>query len=187
LPPQHGRPLRLLVPGWYGMTNVKWLAGITVLDEPFAGYQQAQGYRLRRAEDEDGEPVDRILPRALMVPPGIPEFMSRDRTVRAGPVPLEGRAWSGHGAIEAVAVSTDGGASWSPAQVEPPTLGPWAWQRWTFEWEAAPGDYELACRARDTTGQEQPLEPEWNLGGYANNAVQRVPVTVGSFVDERSG
>ena len=47
LPPQHGFPLRLLVPGWYGMTNVKWLTRITVLDEPFTGYQQAQGYRLR--------------------------------------------------------------------------------------------------------------------------------------------
>ena len=54
LPPQHGFPLRLLVPGWYGMTNVKWLDRIEVLDRPFGGYQQAQGYRLRQNEDEDG-------------------------------------------------------------------------------------------------------------------------------------
>jgi len=177
LPPQHGRPLRLLVPGWYGMTNVKWLARITVTDTSFAGYQQVRGYRLRQTEDEEGVPLDRMLPRALMVPPGIPEFMTRERTVQAGTVELEGRAWSGHGPIEAVDVSTDGGASWSPATVDPPTLGRWAWQRWTFAWDAKPGSHLLACRARDGE-RAQPLEPAWNLGGYANNAVQRVPVSV---------
>jgi DMSO/TMAO reductase YedYZ molybdopterin-dependent catalytic subunit len=177
LPPQHGWPLRLLVPGWYGMTNVKWLTRITLIDEPFAGYQQAHGYRLRQTEDEVGVPLDRMFPRALMVPPGVPEFMTRERTVHTGTVVLEGRAWSGHGPVEGVDVSTDGGRSWSPAQLEPPVLGRWAWQHWTFEWQPAPGSYVLACRARDAE-RSQPLEPEWNLGGYANNAVQRVPVVV---------
>jgi len=178
LPPQHGRPLRLLVPGWYGMTNVKWLARVTFVDEPFTGYQQTHGYRVRQTEDEDGVPVDRIQPRALMVPPGIPEYMTRERTVHAGSVLLEGRAWSGRGPVTAVDVSTDGGATWSPAPVEPPELGRWAWQRWTFAWQAEPGHHVLACRARDAAGGEQPLEPAWNLGGYVNNAVQRVPVVV---------
>ena len=68
-------------PGWYGMTNVKWLDRIEVLDRPFGGYQQAQGYRLRQNEDEDGEPLQRMLPRSLLVPPGIPEFLTRERTV----------------------------------------------------------------------------------------------------------
>src|SRR5436309_15341833 len=79
LPPQHGFPLRLLVPGWYGMTSVKWLARIETIDEPFAGYQQAQGYRLRQTEDEEGTPVQWIVPRSLFVPPGIPEFFTRER------------------------------------------------------------------------------------------------------------
>src|SRR5206468_2124261 len=74
LPPQHGFPLRLLVPGWYGMTNVKWLGRITVTNEPFAGYQQTRAYRLRGREDEEGVPLDRMLPRALMLPPGRSEF-----------------------------------------------------------------------------------------------------------------
>jgi len=178
LPPQHGYPVRLLVPGWYGMTNVKWLARITLVDEPFAGYQQARGYRLRRTEDEEGVPLQRILPRALMAPPGIPDFMTRDRTVPSGRVLVEGRAWSGHGPIESVDVSDDGGESWSPATVEPPELGAWAWQRWTFEWDATAGERVLACRARDAAGNVQPLEPTWNVGGYANNAVQRVRVVV---------
>ena len=55
LPPQHGFPLRLVVPGWYGMTSVKWLERITVLDAPFEGYQQAHAYRLRRGEDDAGD------------------------------------------------------------------------------------------------------------------------------------
>ncbi len=176
LPPQHGHPLRLLVPGWYGMTNVKWLERITLTDEPFAGYQQARGYRVRLTEDDDGIPLQRMLPRSLMVPPGIPEFMTRERTVDVGTVPVEGRAWSGHGAIEAVDVSTDDGATWSPARVEPPELGRFAWQRWTFDWQATVGEHVLACRARDDAGNTQPLEPTWNVGGYANNAVQRVRV-----------
>jgi DMSO/TMAO reductase YedYZ molybdopterin-dependent catalytic subunit len=178
LPPQHGSPLRLLVPGWYGMTNVKWLARITVVDEPFRGYQQERGYHFRTDEEDPGFPLQRIRPRALMVPPGIPEFMTRGRTVDAGRVRIEGRAWSGHAPIEAVDFSADGGASWAPAQLDAEELGRWAWRGWSYEWHAPPGAHVLACRARDADGNEQPLEPAWNVGGYANNAVQRVPVSV---------
>ena len=178
LPPQHGFPLRLVVPGWYGMTNVKWLSRVTVLEQPFTGYQNARGYRLRQDPDEEGEPVDRMVVRALMTPPGIPDFATRRRFAERRPYTITGRAWSGAGAIEAVEVSADGGATWAPADLAP-APGPHAWQRWTFEWEPdAPGDHELCCRATDSAGNRQPLDPPWNLGGYANNEVQRVPVTV---------
>ena len=180
LPPQHGFPLRLLVPGWYGMTNVKWLARITVLDTPFTGYQQSQGYRFRATEDDEGEPVTRMAPRALMAPPGVPDFLTRQRFVAPGECTLVGRAWSGLGVIEAVEVSSDGGASWAPAQLGSQP-SPHAWRGWTFAWDPQePGTYELCCRARDDAGNQQPLEEAWNLGGYANNAVQRVAVTVRS-------
>jgi DMSO/TMAO reductase YedYZ molybdopterin-dependent catalytic subunit len=179
LPPQHGFPLRLLVPGWYGMTNVKWLSRVTVLGEPFGGYQQARGYRVRLDPDEPGEPLQRILPRALLEPPGIPDFMTRERTVELGTVRLAGRAWSGHAPVAGVEVSVDGGATWEPADLEPPELGRWAWRRFTFDWAPhAPGLYVLSARARDEAGNVQPAEPSWNVGGYANNAVQRIPVTV---------
>jgi sulfane dehydrogenase subunit SoxC len=178
LPPQHGFPLRLVVPGWYGMASVKWLGRITVLDHPYDGYQQRWSYRLRQTEDEEGEPLMRIRPRALMVPPGVPDFMSRRRIVDVGPCVLEGRAWSGGERIDAVEVSTDGGSTWESAELaEPP--GPFAWAAWRFEWDArTPGESTLCCRARNVAGLGQPLEPGWNLGGYANNAVQRVPVTI---------
>ena len=177
LPPQHGYPLRLIVPGWYGMTNVKWLCEIEVLREPFSGYQQLWSYRVRQTEDEEGEPLQRMLPRSLLVPPGIPEFMTRERFVPAGEVLVHGRAWSGLAPVASVEVSADGGSSWAAAELEPGE-GRWAWRGWSFRWQAEPGAYVLCSRARDEAGNGQPLEPAWNLGGYANNSVQRVPVTV---------
>ncbi len=178
LPPQHGAPLRLVVPGWYGMASVKWLERITVLDQPFEGWQQVRSYRFRQTPDEVGEPVSRMLPRSLMVPPGIPDFFTRERTLRAGPCTVRGRAWSGHGTIERVEVSADGGASWSEARLgEQPA--PSAWLGWDWDWAPEePGLYELCCRCADSAGNEQPLAPQWNLLGYANTGVQRVPVRV---------
>jgi len=178
LPPQHGFPLRLVVPGWYGMTSVKWLARITLLDAPHDGYQMRHGYRLRQHEEEDGEPITRIQLRSLMIPPGIPEFLTRSRVVRAGSCEIEGRAWAGDAEIVGVDVSTDAGATWGEADLGDDSLGRWAWRSWRFHWDAQPGEYELCCRARDAAGRSQPLEAPWNLGGYANNAVQRVVVTV---------
>src|SRR4051812_14971580 len=93
LPPQHGFPLRLVVPGWYGMTNVKWLTRITVLEEPFTGFQNAVGYRMYDPDGVPGEPLSRMHPRSLMVPPGVPEFMTRERHLEPGAVTLTGRAW----------------------------------------------------------------------------------------------
>jgi len=177
LPPQHGFPLRLVVPGWYGMTHVKWLESIMVVDAPFEGWQQAVAYHVRGSEEEVGTPVARMLPRSLMVPPGIPDFLTRDRFVQPGPCPLEGRAWSGNGAVERVEVSDDGGESWADATLAEP-VSEFAWRGWAYTWEADPGKHELCCRATDAAGLMQPLEPEWNFDGFCNNAVQRVRVVV---------
>ena len=106
LPPQHGFPLRLIVPGWYGMTHVKWLRSITAVDEPFTGWQQDVAYRVRESEEEQGTPVTRMQPRSLMVPPGIPEFLSRTRFVAPGVCRLEGRVWSGWAPVRRVEVSS---------------------------------------------------------------------------------
>jgi DMSO/TMAO reductase YedYZ molybdopterin-dependent catalytic subunit len=178
LPPQHGYPLRLLVPGWYGMTSVKWLTSITVTDRAFDGYQQTRAYRYRQGPGDDGEAVTLMAPRALLVPPGIPDFLSRRRFLAAGPCPLEGRAWSGSAPITRVEVSTDGGRAWRDADVaEPP--GVHAWHHWTLTWEPDRlGEHVLCCRATDAAFNRQPLQPRWNLGGYAVNDVQRVTVTV---------
>jgi DMSO/TMAO reductase YedYZ molybdopterin-dependent catalytic subunit len=175
LEPQHGAPLRLLVPGWYGMTSVKWLTRIEAVSQPFAGYQQAVAYRYQADEDDPGERASRIRVRALMVPPGHPDFFTRRRFVEVGEVELRGRAWSGSAPIERVEVGVDG--DWHDARLDPP-LGEFAWRGWTYIWAATPGDHELACRATDADGNRQPLEQPWNWQGMGNNLVQTVPVTV---------
>jgi DMSO/TMAO reductase YedYZ molybdopterin-dependent catalytic subunit len=181
LPPQHGFPLRLVVPGWYGMAHVKWLSSITALTESFDGYQMRDTYRIWRAGAEDadpGEAVTRMLPRSLVSPPGFPDFYSRRRLVDRGEVRMEGRAWSGLAPIERVEVSVDDGAAWADAKLGALPGSPYAWRSWSFEWDAEPGDHVLSSRATDATGATQPLRPEWNRGGFQNNAVHRVPVSV---------
>jgi DMSO/TMAO reductase YedYZ molybdopterin-dependent catalytic subunit len=180
LPPQHGFPLRLVVPGWYGMTHVKWLRSITVVTQPFRGYQQEPAYHVTSTWDELGEPVTRMLPRSLMVPPGIPHFLPRTRQLRLGTCILEGRAWSGRGRIVRVEVSTDGGGSWADAELGGDG-GDFGWQSWRYAWGAdRAGEYELSCRATDATGNVQPLTAPWNAHGVCNNQVQRVKVVVGT-------
>ncbi|MBT2566915.1 sulfite oxidase [Arthrobacter sp. ISL-85] len=175
LPPQHGYPLRLVVPAWYGMASVKWLESIEVVKGPFAGFQQAVAYRYQGSADDAGSPVSRIRVRSLMVPPGVPDFFTRERFLPAGPVMLEGRAWSGEGAVTAVEVGIDG--TWLPAHLDKP-LGGYAWRRWSLPWVASTGGHVLACRATDITGATQPLEQNWNYQGMGNNVVQRVSVSV---------
>ena len=176
LPPQHGFPVRLLVPRWYGMSHVKWLRRITAVAEPFDGYQM-WAYRVRDRAEDAGAALTRMLPRALMIPPGFPDFFERTRTLDAGPATLEGRAWSGWGSVTRVEVSSDGGVNWDDATLEP-SVGPYAWGRWTFGWTATLGKHKLVVRAADDAGNVQPLDGPWNHHGLANNMVQRVPVTV---------
>ena len=112
LQPQHGYPLRLIVPGWYGMASVKWLAGIEAIAQPFDGPQQ-QAYRYRQSADDAGHPVDLIRVRSLILPPGVPDFLTRTRLVDAGVLRIAGRAWAGRLQVSRVEFSSDGGASWT--------------------------------------------------------------------------
>ncbi|WP_436491738.1 sulfite oxidase [Actinokineospora sp. HUAS TT18] len=175
LPPQHGAPARLVVPGWYGMASVKWLSRITVIAEPFTGFQNATAYRIKTELDSPGEPVTRIKPRALMVPPGFPDFMTRRRIVEAGPVDLFGRAWCGFAPVTRVDVSVDGGLTWTEAELG--AAADYAWRSWTLRWDAKPGDTVLMARA-SAGNDTQPVEQPWNTQGMTNNMAQRVPVTV---------
>ena len=176
LPPQHGFPLRLVVPGWYGMQNVKWLARITLLEEPFTGYQNAVGYRLYDAEGLAGEPVTRMLPRSLTVPPG-----AGLHDPRAPPVARPGDA-RGSRLVRPRPDRRGRGLDRRRRPVR--ARGPGraarraAWRGWRFAWDAPPGEHVISSRATDSAGNTQPIDPHWNLKGYANNAVERVPVLV---------
>jgi DMSO/TMAO reductase YedYZ molybdopterin-dependent catalytic subunit len=177
LPPQHGYPLRLIVPGWYGMTSVKWLDRIEAIREPFRGYQM-EAYRYRDFADDPGRPVGLQQVRSLMVPPGIPDFLTRTRIVEPGLVRLEGKAWAGRSDIRRVEVSLDGAGNWQPASLGD-RVSPHAWRGWSFDWEARTGHHTLAVRATDDADNTQPDTPNWNHHGMGNNAVQRLEVIVG--------
>jgi DMSO/TMAO reductase YedYZ molybdopterin-dependent catalytic subunit len=175
LPPQHGFPLRLVVPGWYGMASVKWLERIEAIDRPFDGVQQVATYVYRRDADDPGVPVTTMRVKSVLAPPGIPDWYSRQRLVERGRVELIGRAWSGGARIVRVEVAVDG--HWREAALDS-EAGRYAWRGWRFAWDATPGEHELMCRATDAAGETQPIEQRFDRGGFGNNAVQRVHVTV---------
>lgn len=179
--PQHGFPLRLVVPSWYGMASVKWLRAITVLDRPFEGIEQARVYRYQQGADDPGEPVRQKRVNSAILPPGIPDLVTRRRFLAPGRHTVQGMAWSGAGRITHVDVSTDGGANWREARLASVAHGQFAWMQWSAEWDVgASGDYVLACRARDEAGNVQSLDAQdtWNRQGMGGNAVQRIPITV---------
>ena len=174
--PQHGAPLRIIVPGWYGMASVKWLKKVEALTEPFLGFQQTQTYRFRQSADDEGQPVTSMRVKSLMVPPGVPDWISRNRCIEPGKITVNGRAWSGAGKkITKVEFASNG--NWEPAEILD-QVGKFAWTGWRYQWEAKPGEHILQCRASDESGATQPITPPWDFAGFGNNAVQSVTVFV---------
>lgn len=174
--PQHGAPLRIIVPGWYGMASVKWLTTIEALKTPYQGYQQVNTYRYRDNRKDPGQPVTCMRVKSLMTPPGVPDWVTRHRYVKTGSVSITGRAWSGDG-VPISSVEFNDGSGWRAATLFAPQ-GKYDWTRWSIEWEAKPGEHVLSCRATDSNGYTQPLEPRWDASGFGNNTVQRVTVFV---------
>ena len=175
--PEHGYPLRLVVPGWYGMTSVKWLLNIRVLDRAFEGFHQDDYYVFVNEGDEDGSPKQRVTSmrvKSLITWPG------RGKILDVGSHVLRGLAWSGEGPVSLVEVSVDDGRTWQPAEVEG-SESVYAWQQWRFQWEAIrPGYFLLRARATDSKGNVQPMQAKWNFRGFANNSIHAVPVAVRS-------
>jgi DMSO/TMAO reductase YedYZ molybdopterin-dependent catalytic subunit len=173
LSPDHGHPLRLVVPGWYGVASVKWLVRISALDRPFRGHYQSEKYVYQGDPvAPDGTPVSLMRVRAAIAWP------ADGSDVGPGPVEVAGTAWSGTGPLARVEVSSDGGGAWTAA-----TLGrsasPVAAVPWRFAWSpSGPGEHTLIARAADAAGHVQTLEPVWNEQGYGNNVAQRVRVRV---------
>lgn len=173
LPPQHGYPLRLVVPGWYGMASVKWLDRIELIDHEFTGHQQ-EAYTILDDDENPVHTINTMLVRSLLVPPGIPEWASQRRLVERGMNSIVGKAWSGGGVpIEKVEFADNG--VWQEARLREP-IGEFAWTPWEFDWKATTGKHELSCRATDANGNSQPLTAEWNHRGFCNNQQQLIEV-----------
>jgi DMSO/TMAO reductase YedYZ molybdopterin-dependent catalytic subunit len=175
--PQHGAPLRLIVPGWYGMTSVKWLDRIEAIDHAFNGYQM-QAYTFVHRDSDTIERVSLQRVRSLIIPPGIPDFLTRSRVVECGAIALTGRAWAGRRSVASVQVSIDGGETWRAATLGQP-VGQYAWCMWSIDIDVpSPCILELCSRATDCHGDTQPFVNEWNRGGFANNSIQVIRVHV---------
>ena len=171
---EHGGPVRLVVPGWYGMASVKWLRRIELIDHALEAHYQTRQYRYYRDEPvgtPGTPPVTAMRVNSLISSP-----VSGD-VVDPGDHEIRGAAWAGASPIATVEVSVDAGP-WQPAELlgEPE---PFAWRRWRFEWsEATAGRHSIRSRATATDGSVQPDWPDWNRLGYGNNAVPLTLVTI---------
>ena len=175
LTPSHGYPVRLVVPGWFGMTSVKWLLKATVIDQPFEGFFQSRRYVMIDEGPEESlrrEPVTTLKVKSLITHPRHGEVIGQ------GTYTIRGLAWTGDGVISKVEVSTDGGNIWREARQSGPAE-PNRWLQWELDWSAAqPGHYILMARAADSEGNLQPASISWNFRGYANNSIHTIATEV---------
>jgi DMSO/TMAO reductase YedYZ molybdopterin-dependent catalytic subunit len=167
LPPEHGFPLRVVVPGWYGMASVKWLRRITVTDRPFAGYWQTSHYSYwqRSVGRPVMTPVTEMQVKSAIARPASFERVAAGATYR-----VSGAAWAGDIDIAKVHVSIDGGKSWRAAKLLDEPM-PFTWRLWEYQWQvpAGGGRYTLMSKATDKAGRTQPDNHDPDRRSYMIN------------------
>ena len=175
LEPAHGYPIRLIVPGWYGMASVKWLTSIRVLDTPFKGFFQERRYVFiseGEAREVPSAPLSRLQVKSLIASP------RHGEVIHSGEYTVCGFAWSGEGTIDRVEVSIDGGRLWRDADLLANAVST-AWRQWELPCTIGrPGHYIVMARASDSAGNTQATTVDWNFRGYANNGVHTIAVEV---------
>ena len=174
LEPAHGFPLRLFVPGWYGVASVKWLTNIEATAQPFRGYFQTVKYTIQRLSGRGQESV-------VVGPMSVKSEIVRPRegeTLGIGTNRLFGVAWAGPDAVSRVEISVDNGRSWTEAQLVGPRAA-YSWTMWEYLWEVAePGEYSVVARAASTGGHVQPMGHDVRNGGYQIHFSRPRPVRV---------
>ena len=172
----HGFPARVIVPGWAGISSIKWVGRIEVSDTPMSSPWTTNAYILRGSAYETPEHPEGVVVQELGVKSAVelpwPAHLAPGLRV------VRGRAWSGRGRIAFVEVSLDGGRAWRFAGLDQPNE-PRAWVRWSLPWDARPGSYRIGVRATDEFGTTQPLDVVWNELGYCYDGVVLHPVIVG--------
>jgi DMSO/TMAO reductase YedYZ molybdopterin-dependent catalytic subunit len=176
----HGFPARIVTPGWAGAASCKWLTEITVLDKPADGNFMIPGYRMpntpvkpgEAVKPEDTHSVTGLTVKSLIAVP------SDGAKLKPSKQEIKGVAWAGEADIATVEISTDGGSSWTPAELGK-DHAKYAWRLWSYAWKPAKsGDYVILCRATDSQGRVQPDAAVWNPSGYLYNAYDQVKVYV---------
>ena len=179
LTPEHGYPLRVVVPGYIGARSVKWVGHIRLQAEPSDNWYQARSYKLfppqvdaATADWPNGLMLGELSLTSAICTPGDGEELA------AGRVAVRGYAMAGGSrSVERVEVSADHGGTWAVAELSG-NGSPGAWRLWQAELELEPGAHEIVCRAWDSAAMTQPEDPAhvWNFKGYMNNAWHRVRV-----------
>jgi DMSO/TMAO reductase YedYZ molybdopterin-dependent catalytic subunit len=172
--PEHGHPVRAILPGLYGTSHVKWVGRLTVVTEPYMGFYQTQRY-VGWYRVPEGIQIREILRQRVKS-----QFARIQPAPEAGPGVYRavGAAWSGGEGISRVEVSTDAGRTWNRARVTE-SRGPFAWVVWNFDWVPGPGKHEVVVRATDGRGRTQPMQrDDTNLTGYINNWCHRWALNV---------
>jgi DMSO/TMAO reductase YedYZ molybdopterin-dependent catalytic subunit len=170
----HGHPLRLFVPGWYGVASVKWLRRIEVIDRPFRGYFQSVKYTVQRRTERglETEVVGPMTPKSEVIRPRPGDVLG------LGGNRVFGVAWAGEDPVSRVEVSTDGGAAWHDATLLGPQAG-YSWTLWEYLWEAeSPGEHTILVRATSARGRTQPEAHDPLHGGYLIHHTRPVCVRV---------
>jgi DMSO/TMAO reductase YedYZ molybdopterin-dependent catalytic subunit len=174
LPPEHGFPLRAIVPGWYAMASIKWLQRIIITDRPFTGYYQTMDYAYwnRRGDIAELAPLSEMQVKAEIAKPAQGEAVPANSSVR-----VHGAAWTSDGEIAKVELSTDGGTTWSEAKLLGESTQN-AWRLWEFDWQTpgVAGKQILVVRATDSLGRTQPAHRDPDRGTYMINHL--LPITV---------
>lgn len=167
LEPNHGAPMRLFVPGWYGVASVKWLRTMRVIDHAYPGHFQTVKYAIEKATSAGK--------RRLPLGPGVVKsevlHPAAGAKLGLGTNRIAGLAWGGEERISRVDVSTDGGRTWQAAHLKG-LQQPYSWCQWECLWTVlAPGDYTIMARAHSGSGQTQPFEYDPDNLGYLINIV----------------
>ncbi|MFL5401341.1 MAG: molybdopterin-dependent oxidoreductase, partial [Gemmatimonadales bacterium] len=179
LPPVHGYPLRVVVPGWIGARSVKWLGRISLRRYPSSNYFQRQAYRLERTVNPDdprdvsgGAALTEIPLNAVIIHPAAGDIMP------AGQVRVSGWAVGGGGRpVTGIEISSNEGRDWLPATITR-TGSAWTWSLWEASLKLSRGRHTLVVRATDGSGARQPasIDATWNVKGYNNNAWHRTTI-----------
>lgn len=173
--PAHGAPLRAVVGGWYGMSSVKWLTRILVVEKPYQGFWQTLDYTYfnRVSGLPTLAPITAMRLKSQIARPAMGEFIPAGK-----PYKIVGAAWSGDDKIGQVDVSTDGGKSWTAAKLIGKEV-PFCWRLWEYEWQSPkPGKATLMCRATEISGLIQPMERNADNRTYMIHHVIPIEVEV---------
>lgn len=173
LPREHGFPVRLVVPGWYGMDSVKWLRSIEARTTPLGHFYDDHKYRAQSTDAglQAGRRVREMGVKSLVLSP------SNGQRLLLGDIPISGLAWAGENDVASVDISFDGGRTWQPCKLGD-EMRPYSWRTWSLTYKVDEvGPLDFVVRAVDSEGRSQPMDAQ-PVRTYEANWVQRVRVFV---------